>query len=102
MGRGRYKKPSREENSSRSASKRELQESVVGGIILEFINADCLKHLPSIASASIDMVLCDPPYGITRNKWDSVIPLEPLWKELKRIIKRSEEHTSELQSPCNL
>ena len=48
---------------------------------------DCLELMPEIESGSIDMILADVPYGITACKWDSVIPLEPMWKQLKRIIK---------------
>ena len=48
---------------------------------------DCLEILPTIPDKSIDLVLTDPPYGTTACKWDSVIPFEPMWKELKRIIK---------------
>ena len=48
---------------------------------------DCLDIMPSIPDGSIDMILCDLPYGITACKWDTVIPFEPLWKEYKRIIK---------------
>ncbi len=51
------------------------------------IQADCLDILPQIPSKSIDMILCDLPYGTTQNKWDSVIDLKKLWKEYKRIIK---------------
>jgi site-specific DNA-methyltransferase (adenine-specific) len=49
--------------------------------------ADCLELMPSIPDKSIDMILCDLPYGTTACKWDTVIPFEPLWKEYKRIIK---------------
>lgn len=48
---------------------------------------DCLDVMPTLPSASIDMILCDLPYGTTQNKWDSVIPLEKLWKEYERIVK---------------
>lgn len=48
---------------------------------------DCLNILPQIPDKSIDMVLCDLPYGTTQNKWDSVIPLDKLWKEYERIVK---------------
>jgi len=48
---------------------------------------DCLEILPTVEMASVDMVLCDPPYGITRNGWDKVIPFEPLWKEYRRVVK---------------
>ncbi|MDF2700759.1 MAG: phage methylase [Haloplasmataceae bacterium] len=51
------------------------------------IQGDCLLEMKKIPSASIDMILCDLPYGTTQNKWDSVIPLNKLWKQYKRIIK---------------
>lgn len=48
---------------------------------------DCLERMKELENGSVDMVLTDPPYGITACKWDSVIPLDPMWKQLKRIIK---------------
>ena len=54
---------------------------------MKLYNDDCLKVLPTIPDKSIDLILTDPPYGTTACKWDSVIPFEPMWKELKRIIK---------------
>lgn len=48
---------------------------------------DCLEILPKLESGSVHMVLADPPYGTTACKWDSVIPLAPMWTELKRIIR---------------
>lgn len=48
---------------------------------------DCLELMKGIPDKSVDMILCDLPYGTTRNKWDSVIPLEPLWEQYERIIK---------------
>ena len=48
---------------------------------------DCLELMKHIPDGSVDMVLTDPPYGTTACKWDSVIPFEPMWVELKRIIK---------------
>lgn len=48
---------------------------------------DCLEVMKGIPNKSIDMVLCDLPYGTTRNKWDSVIPLESLWNHYNRIVK---------------
>lgn len=48
---------------------------------------DCLEVLKDLQSNSMDMVLCDPPYGTTACKWDAVIPLEPMWEQLKRVIK---------------
>ena len=51
------------------------------------IHGDCLDVMKGIPDKSIDMILCDLPYGTTRNKWDSVIPLEPLWVQYERVIK---------------
>ena len=48
---------------------------------------DCMELMKQIDDKSVDMILCDLPYGITACEWDSIIPLEPLWKEYKRIIK---------------
>jgi len=54
---------------------------------MKLFNDDCLKVLPTIPDKSIDLILTDPPYGTTPCKWDSVIPLDKMWFELKRIIK---------------
>jgi len=51
------------------------------------IEGDCLVELKTIESNSIDMILADLPYGTTQNKWDSIIPLDLLWVEYKRILK---------------
>ena len=51
------------------------------------INDDCLNAMKFIPDSSISMILADPPYGTTACKWDSVIPLEPMWEQLKRVIK---------------
>jgi len=53
----------------------------------EVIHGDCLIEMQKIPDKSIDMILCDLPYGTTACKWDTIIPFEPLWKEYKRIIK---------------
>jgi len=50
---------------------------------------DCLELMKEIPAGSVDMVLCDLPYGTTQNKWDSVIPFELLWKEYRRACKRN-------------
>jgi site-specific DNA-methyltransferase (adenine-specific)/modification methylase len=55
--------------------------------INKIIEGDCLKTLKQFPNNSIDMILCDLPYGTTCNKWDSVIPLNDLWYEYKRVIK---------------
>ena len=49
---------------------------------------DCLGLMKEIPDKSVDMILCDLPYGTTRNKWDSVIDLTLLWKEYERIIMK--------------
>lgn len=51
------------------------------------INGNCLEVMKEIDDASIDMILCDLPYGATQNSWDSVIPPAPLWEQYERIIK---------------
>ena len=51
------------------------------------IHGDCLELMKEIPDKSIDMILCDLPYGTTACKWDVVIPFEPLWAQYKRIIK---------------
>lgn len=53
----------------------------------EFIISDCFRAMSYIKDSSIDMILCDLPYGTTSNKWDSVLPLEALWAEYERICK---------------
>ena len=54
---------------------------------MKLILGDCLKKMKTIKIKSIDLILTDPPYGTTQCKWDSIIPFELMWKELKRIIK---------------
>jgi site-specific DNA-methyltransferase (adenine-specific) len=54
---------------------------------MKLINDDCLKVLPTLANNSVDLILTDPPYGTSSCKWDSVIPLDKMWKELQRVIK---------------
>ena len=51
------------------------------------IHGECLEEMSKLDAGSIDMVLTDPPYGTTACKWDSIIPLEPMWDQLKRVIK---------------
>ena len=58
----------------------------LGGQVFQ---GDCLEVMKHIPDKSVDMILCDLPYGTTQNKWDSVIPLDKLWDEYKRVIKPS-------------
>jgi len=55
--------------------------------INKIYNEDCLEGMKRIPDKSVDMILCDLPYGITACKWDIVIPFEPLWEQYERIIK---------------
>jgi len=54
---------------------------------MQLLHGNCLELMKSIPDGSIDAIITDPPYGTTACKWDSVIPFEPMWAELKRIIK---------------
>jgi site-specific DNA-methyltransferase (adenine-specific) len=54
---------------------------------IELVQGDCLEKMKDIPDGSIDMVLCDLPYGTTKCKWDVVIPFDKLWEQYKRIIK---------------
>ena len=49
-------------------------------------NEDCLEGLKKIPDKSVDMILCDLPYGTTACKWDTIIPLEELWEQYERVI----------------
>lgn len=53
----------------------------------KILHGDCLELMKDIPDKSIDMILCDLPYGTTACKWDTIIPFEPLWEQYKRIIK---------------
>jgi site-specific DNA-methyltransferase (adenine-specific) len=57
--------------------------------MIDLIHGDCLDSIRLIPDGSVDMVLTDPPYGATQCKWDSVVPFEPMWEQLKRITKKN-------------
>lgn len=57
--------------------------------MIELIHGDCLEKMADIADGSVDMILCDLPYGTTACKWDTVIPFEPLWSHYRRVAKRN-------------
>lgn len=65
---------------------------------MNLIHGDCLAVMKDIPNGSIDMILCDLPYGTTQNKWDSVIPFESLWEQYERIIKKGGRLFSQLRS----
>lgn len=54
---------------------------------MKFFNGDCLVEMQKIADKSVDLILCDLPYGTTDCSWDSVIPFDKLWEQYNRIIK---------------
>lgn len=57
---------------------------------LDYIeNVDCLEGMQQIPDGAVDMVLCDLPYGLTQNKWDSPIPMSDLWAQYKRVTKQN-------------
>jgi site-specific DNA-methyltransferase (adenine-specific) len=56
---------------------------------IELINDDCLEVMKDMPDKSIDMILCDLPYGITKCKWDIPIPFDLLWEQYNRIIKEN-------------
>lgn len=65
------------------------QSKSIDSFVNSVIQGDCLEVMKHFPNASIDMVLCDLPYGTTQNKWDSIIPLNELWLEYRRVVKRN-------------
>ena len=55
--------------------------------VLELYKGDCLEEMKKIPDKSIDLILCDLPYGCTRCSWDIIIPFDKLWEQYNRIIK---------------
>ena len=56
--------------------------------MVKLYHGDCLVKMNEIAEDSVDLILCDLPYGTTKCKWDCVIPLDKLWEHYKRIINK--------------
>lgn len=56
---------------------------------LWLMHGDCLELMKEIPDGSVDLILCDLPYGTTACKWDTVIPFEPLWEQYRRIAKKN-------------
>ena len=54
----------------------------------QLMHGDCLELMQQIPDGSIDMVLCDPPYGTTACKWDAVLPLDKLWEQYNRVLSK--------------
>lgn len=57
--------------------------------MIQLTHGDCLEKMREIPDGSVDLVLTDPPYGTTACKWDTVIPFEPMWEQLKRVTKKN-------------
>lgn len=66
---------------------------------MKLYEGDCLEIMKTLEAGSVDMVLCDLPYGTTQNKWDSVIPLDKLWMEYWRILKPNRAVVLTAQAP---
>lgn len=64
-----------------------MRSVIIGNATLYL--GDCLEVMAGLPDASVDMILCDLPYGTTACKWDSVIPFEPLWAQYRRVAKRN-------------
>lgn len=64
-------------------------KSKIDAYINKVIQGDCLEVMKDLPDKSIDMILCDLPYGTTQNKWDSVIDLAQLWELYERIVKEN-------------
>lgn len=62
-------------------------KSKIYSMVNQLFEADCIDVMKAIPDESIDMVLCDLPYGMTQNQWDCYIPLEQLWEQYERIVK---------------
>ncbi len=66
-----------------------MQDSYYSTELGSIYQGDCLEVMNGIEDNSVDMVLCDLPYGITKCKWDTVIPFEPLWEQYNRVVKKN-------------
>ena len=81
-----YEKYRKQANAYRRTERfRQLRKNMVKNN--KIILGDCLEEMIDIKTGSIDMILCDLPYGTTACKWDTIIPFEPLWEQYKRVIK---------------
>ena len=69
--------------------KKAEQKTDMSKVIHRLFEGDCLEYMEKIPDGSVDMILCDLPYGMTQNQWDCYIPLEELWKQYKRVIKQN-------------
>lgn len=63
------------------------EKADMSNVINKLFEGDCLQYMKEIPDGSVDMVLCDLPYGMTQNQWDCYIPLDKLWEQYNRIVK---------------
>lgn len=77
----------KDENNNNKYTSQENIKSEIKETNYNLIKGDCLIEMKNIKEKSIDMILCDLPYGITKNYWDTIIPFDKLWSEYNRIIK---------------
>ena len=89
-------KEAKEEEEEEEEEEKELTNTIISETITKLelndlnyrlIRGDCLNEMPKLEAKSVDMILCDLPYGMTHNKWDTVIAFDKLWPEYSRIIK---------------
>lgn len=66
---------------------------------ITLIRGDCLEVMPKMKAGIIDLILADLPYGTTRNRWDSIIPLDKLWEQYKRVRKSNAAIVLTAQTP---
>lgn len=59
--------------------------------MIRCLHGDCLELMKDIPDKSIDLILCDLPYGSTRNKWDLIVPFNELWRTTKELLKIMEQ-----------
>ena len=67
--------------------------------MIKLLQGDCLELMKELPDKSIDMVLCDLPFGVTQNKWDKIIPFESLWGEYNRVVKENGAIVLNCQQP---
>jgi site-specific DNA-methyltransferase (adenine-specific) len=80
-----------EETEEKQRQSLEIEQQTLDEIVSETIQlyyGDCIEKMKNIPDNSVDLVLCDLPYGTTKCKWDTIIPLDELWKHYKRIVKQ--------------
>lgn len=66
-----------------------IKSTEMQNVLNKLIEGDCLEKMTQIPDESVDMILCDLPYGMTQNQWDCYIPLDQLWRQYNRVIKKN-------------